>query len=244
MRALRSVFFCEPSAHGDMYRRLARVLEHTAHKHCSDWDVLVEEVTDPGRGDVHARQSFVWNTRKLRWWHDRVIEAPDGAEVLLIDADMAILKPLDDAWAIDFDIAYTVRDVGLPLNGGVVFVRVSDRTRRFVDQWWETNLRFFNDPEAHAPWRAKYAGMNQASFGYVLEEVDHGCDLVKLSCREWNCVKWTTFDRATTRVLHVKSKLRRLTFGVETVARPAPYVKYLIDLWHSLEREARDGRGE
>ncbi len=238
MRLARSVFFCEPGPHGDMYRRLARVHEYTAKKHCAGWDVSVDEIPDPGRGPIEARQSFVWNTEKLREWRAFVLTADDGDELLLADADTAVLRPLDPVWDHSFDVAYTVRERGLPLNGGIVFVRVSAASRQFFDAWWDANLLLFNDPVEHAPWRSKYAGMNQASFGYVLEKVDHDAKLIKLPCQEWNCVQWTGFDQGT-RVLHVKSGLRRATFGLlKKEERPRPHAQRLIALWHKLEKEA------
>lgn len=237
MRGSRTVYFCERGEHGSMYRRLARVHEATMRKHHPSWDVVVEEINDPGRECAGGNPSFMWNTHKLEWWADVIRDAADGDEVLLIDADTAILKPLDDVWARDFDIAYTVRERGLPLNGGVVFVRVNPRSQHFVEEWRQVNRRFFTDPVEHAPWRAKYAGMNQAAFGCVLETVEHSADLLKLPCREWNCVAHEGFSDQVTRVLHVKSKLRRATFGKIPTIRVQPMGRRLVNLWHSLEEK-------
>ena len=218
-----------------MYRRLARVLEDTARRQCAAWGVRVERIEPPEYVSAAGNQSYAWNTQKLEWWRARVMEAAPGTRLLLIDGDTAILRPLDPVWGIDFDIAYTVRPHGLPLNGGVLFLRVGTESRAFVERWWATNLRFLRDPAAHRPWHLKYAGMNQAAFGKVLETARDGCRLLALPCREWNACSPELYERGLTRVLHIKSRLRRATFGTEP---PRPNMSILIKLWHSLERRA------
>lgn len=161
----------------------------------------------------------------------------DGERVLLIDGDMMILHPLDDVWRSPFDLAYTIRERGSkPLNGGVVFLRISNRTRSFMTQWWRENLRFLGNKAEHAEWRRRYAGINQASFGYVIEKLDHGCQLLKLSCKEWNCENtcWKEFN-AKTRIVHIKSKLRRALFGS---GRPERSFQKIMEIWRLMERRA------
>jgi len=186
-------------------------------------------------------QSHVTNSQKLEWWRGVVAAAEDGDRVLLIDADMMITRPLADVWDRPFDLAYTIREEGrLPLNGGVVFVRVSPASRRFVDRWFAVNQRFLANANEHRHWRTKYAGINQAAFGYMLErETDPaivGLELARLTCHEWNAenTAWAKFDPKITRIVHLKSGLRRALFGMPARRE---HVR-LIALWHSLEAEA------
>ena len=159
--------------------------------------------------------------------------------MLLIDGDMAILRPLDPIWNLSFDVAYTARERNrLPLNGGVVFLRVSDRTRQFMEAWWTANLTFLGDNAAHAPWRRSYAGINQAALGYLFEKVDHGCDIRRLLCSEWNCVEWDRFRAGHTRVLHIKSGLRRAVFDLPGGAGHKREIVQLVKLWKALDRAA------
>jgi hypothetical protein len=222
---------------GDNYGRLAKVLEFTARRHCPEWDVRVVRIDPPDYHSAMGNQSHVWNTQKLEWWLRVVEEAPDGAQVLIIDGDMVVPRPRDDVWGQDFDVAYTTRMRSrLPLNGGVVFLRVNERSRTFMRQWWEANVRFLKNAAEHQPWRQKYAGINQSALGFVLEQKRHGCTLVQLPCSEWNCCEWDTFDPKRTRLLHVKSQLRRAVFGM----CPTTYkVRPLVALWKKLERESR-----
>lgn len=227
------------AAVGDQYGRLARVLEYTAGVHCPEWAIRVERLRAP----THYRSalnlpSHVTNSQKLEWWAGVVAAAEDGDRVLLIDADMMIVRPLDDVWDRPFDLAYTYRESGrLPLNGGVVFVRVSPATRRFVDRWFAVNQKFLANANDHRHWRTKYAGINQAAFGYMLErERDPDLAIAKLTCHEWNSenTTWAKFDPAVTRIVHLKSGLRRALFGMPG----RPEYKRLIAIWHELEKQA------
>jgi hypothetical protein len=235
---LAAAYFGSGSA-GDQYGRLARVLEYTAGVHCPNWTIRIERLAAPPAYTSHLGvHSHVTNSQKLEWWRGVVAAAEDGDRVLLIDADMMITRPLEAAWAMPFDLAYTYREEGrLPLNGGVVFVRVSPATRRFVDRWFEINQRFLGNANDHRAWRTKYAGINQASFGYMLErEPDPALTIARLTCHEWNAenTAWAKFDPNLTRIVHLKSGLRRALFGMP--ARPE--FKRLVALWHVLEAES------
>lgn len=225
---------------GDQYGRLARVLEHTAAVHCPEWTIRVERLKAPGAyTSAIGVHSHVTNSQKLEWWRSVVLDAEDGDRVLLIDADMMITRELDAIWSRPFDLAYTIRTEGrLPLNGGVVFVRVSPATRRFVDRWFAVNMKFLANANDHRTWRIKYAGINQASFGYMLErERDPALVLERLTCDEWNAenTSWRKFDPAFTRIVHLKSGLRRALFGSEIKREYKP----IVALWHSLEAQAK-----
>ncbi len=233
---LAAVYFGTGGA-GDQYGRLARVLEYTATLHCPDWRIQIDRATVPHYNSSLGVNSHVTNSQKLEWWRGVVRGAEDGDRILLMDSDMAIVRPLDPVWDLSFDLAYTMRETGrLPLNGGVVFLRVSPRVRAFVDRWFEINQKFLADAAAHRPWRTKYAGINQASFGYMLEREAHGCELTRITCREWNCenTTWAFYDPTITRIVHLKSGLRRALFG----AVPRSEHKTLIAAWHKLEAAA------
>lgn len=218
------------------YDRLARVLEHTARHHCPNWAVNVYRI-DPTPLKAHrrAQNSHIANTQKMESWNDVIQAAPDGDRILLIDADTFFTNPIDDIWDRGFDLAYTNKDSRFPFNSGVIFVRVSPRTKRFFADWAEVNRNMLIDADRHLPWRAKFGGINQAAFGQMLE-TNHGLDMLTLPCQEWNCEDsaWADFDPATTRIVHVKSALRAAVFGNY---KRRPGVARLADLWKELEDE-------
>jgi hypothetical protein len=221
---------------GRTYRRLARVLAFTATQHCPGWDVQIHHLERvPAYTSALGNASHVYNAQNLAAWDAVIQQAREGDEVLFLDADTMIVNPLDPVWDAPFDVAYTVRTKGaIPLNAGVVAVRVSDRTRRFCARWSATCQHFLRHEAAHRPWRRKYKGINQSSLGALLEAHDHGCQIAPLTCLEWNCenTEWASFDPRRTRIVHLKSGLRRAILGV---MRPKPEMQPLVAIWRELD---------
>jgi len=208
---LESPYF---GAEGSMYARMARVLDYTARRHCPGWAVNVRQTEpEPVIGE-RRRALLIVNTQKLGLWCRTILEAPVGDRICLIDSDTFLVNGFDGVWDQDFDIAITVRDFVIPINTGVIFVRVTPQTKAFMQRWHDVNAAMYADIPFHTQWAEKYGGMTQASLGSILESGDHGLNVLNLPCREWNCEdsSWGEFDPAVTRVLHVKSGLRRLIF--------------------------------
>lgn len=216
------------------YPRMARVLDFTAREHNPTWDVRVRQIDPPHVRAKSGATSDTDNAHKLQHWRDIVLTADEGSRILLVDADTFVTGPLDALWDIPFDVAYTTRTSMYPLNAGVVAVRVNHHSRAFFHGWAAQDEAFLHDPEAHAPWRAKYGGMNQASLGCFLESERHDELLTQLPCATWNCedTTWAAFDPATTRLVHVKSALRMAIFKV---APATPALAPLVDAWLAAE---------
>ncbi|HEX2206412.1 MAG TPA: hypothetical protein VHG93_01960 [Longimicrobium sp.] len=231
---------------GSIYARMGRVLDYTAQRHCPGWTINVKPVEpEPIRG-VRRDARFVVNTQKLDLWCRTIVEAPVGDRICLIDSDTFVVNGIDDVWDRDFDLAYTVRDYIIPFNSGVMFVRVTPQTKAFMQRWRDENAAMYGDVSCHMKWREKYGGMTQASLGRLLERDDHGLNLLTLPCGEWNCEDscWGDFDPARTRIVHVKSGLRRLIFQGDVGAPQYPWwtsenLMPLARRWHALERDAK-----
>lgn len=226
---------------GDVYERLARVLQYSARQHCPAWAIDVQAIASPALVSAMGRQSHADNTAKMLHWCAAVAAAPDGARIGLLDADTLIVNPLDDVWHEPFDLAYTTKTGDrIPINTGVAFVRVTPALRAFMTAWRDVQVRMLADRAFHHPWRRKYGGINQAALGYALETgLAHGIAVRTLPCAIWNCedISWRTFDPATTRIVHIKSELRRAIFH-GGVLRRSPAIVPLIRRWTRLEREA------
>lgn len=226
---------------GKRYERMARVFRATAETHCAGWDVNLRQA-DEQQLACHssARQGHVANTQKLEDWNDTVQAAPAGARLLLIDADMFFVNPIDDIWEQDFDIAYTVRHSVLPFNLGVIFVRVSAPARAFFAAWTAENRHMLQKKAVHRLYRSRFGGINQASFGRTLEtDAVRGVNLLGIPCVEWNCEDsaWESFDPRKTRIVHVKSALRRAIFDRNAEDMAKPGVARLVEMWKGLEAE-------
>jgi hypothetical protein len=228
------------------FARMARVLEFTGRRHCPDWSIEVERIVPAPRHSPLGIPSHAHNTMKMDVWTMAIAASEDGDRVLLIDSDTMILRPLDDVWAQDFDLAYTVKlTERFPFNSGVVFLRVGPAVRRFADAWQQENARLLDHPQEHQRWRAKFGGINQAALGAMLTQglvAELGLRIVQLPCREWNCedTSWGAFT-PTTRIVHLKSALRRAIFGLGPTQ---PRLRPLVGLWRQLEREAGGGLAE
>lgn len=231
---------CYFGAPGDAWTRMADVLRYTAAQRCSHWDRTIEAIGPATCKSAIGAYQHAANAHKQAYWAEAVNRAPDGARILLIDADTAILRPLDGAWSHEFDFAYTIR-VGsrFPLNGGVVFLRVNDKTREFMRRWHERTSINLADPNARTTWRRDYGGVAQAALVTLLNQRDHGLALRKLHCVEWNCEdsSWHAFAPMVTRILHIKSALRHCVFGTKAIHIPA--IKRLAVKWRALEDDAR-----
>lgn len=235
-----SYFNAEP---GGRWARLARVLAHSAATHCPAWARRIEAITPAPLTSALGIPSHVHNTQKMAAWAEAVDRAPEGAELLLIDADTVILRPLDDVWDRIVDVGYTTKASRFPFNSGVVFLRVSPRTRAFVRAWLDENIRMLGDKTHHVVWRQQYGGINQAALGYMLTQRPPALQMLELPCAEWNCedASWPAFDPAVTRILHIKGALRRALFPgapVRAVDDPGVMVRRLAALWIAQEQDA------
>jgi len=233
------------------WARLVQVLVHTARTHCPGWTL---DVADTGPSEIYSptgRQPDADNTRKMDAWAAAVAAASDGDRLLLIDGDTIIRRPLDDVWTRRFDLAYTRKpeEARYPFNGGVIFLRVSDRTRRFMQMWRDVNRFLLEHPQEHDVWRPAYGGMNQSALGMLFTQPDqawpaqfkgyrHELDVLRLPCLEWNCEDehWDVFDPSVTRIVHYKSGLQRATLLREDVSRAH---STLVSEWRALEDEAK-----
>lgn len=237
MRRLVSCYF---DGLGINWPRMARVLAYTAGLHCPGWQLALTQLAPPVRRFTENTNHLA-NTAKLAHWCDAVSAAADGDELLLIDADTFIVRPLDDLWESPFDVAYTVRPPGypMPLNAGVIFLRASPTTQRFMVAWRERNQQMLRDRALLARWW-KYRGINQAALGSLLEEeggeLGH---LLPLPCREWNCEdsSWESFAPDVTRIVHVKAALRRAVFPPVPRANTS-HLGALATRWRTLEAES------
>lgn len=224
----------------DQYERLSRVLALTARRHCPTWDIDVRQIPEHTLRSASGNASDGDNHWKLQHWAAAVRDAPDGAQILLLDADTFVTAPLDPLWDHAFDVAYTARDASrYPLNAGVIAVRVSPAARAFMHLWLAQDAALMRNRDAHRAWRQKYGGMNQASLGAVMEEavpLMDGFRLRALPCVHWNAedTAWARFGPET-RIVHVKSALRMTAFAMASF----PKVRALARMWRDLDAEAQ-----
>lgn len=220
---------------------MARVLDYTARLHNPGWEVHVDEI-DALREYVHLNRSA--NALKLAAWQEIVDDVPDDTHLLLMDADMVVMHPLDVVWASEFDIAFTVRpdrmhgQTRIPLNGGFVAMRTSHIVREFFRAWQAMSARMTKDTQLHQRWRSRFGGQNQAALGAMFESPEFKRLHVNwLPCDRYNACEpeWREHWQ-TAKTLHLKSGLRQALF--DPLAKPEPHLKPIVAHWLELEKAA------
>ena len=219
-----------------MYTKLLRVFEQSVKENDPGNDTVVKTIPPPR---VRNNQCFSSNTLKLGVWVEEMEKLPEGHEICFIDCDMMVLQPPNDVFELDFDIAYTKRPHKkthrLPVNGGVVFCRNTEKARAFMKDWKSVNDKMFMDRKFHERWRKKYAGMNQSAFGYLMEHPqDYTAKLVPVECNTYNVCNesWNKVGHdSDIRIVHIKSALRKACTSGKC---DNPQYKTAVLLWLGL----------
>jgi len=177
-----------------------------------DVEVDVLRTSEPSL-NVRRHRGMTANTLKLEMQEDKLKELGEG-NVALMDCDMMFMGDISDVFEQDFDVGYIARpDPRIPINGGVIFVKINERSLDFFKQYREANDRMYKDKMFHNVYKSKYHGMNQAAFGYMLENYKGGAKVVAFPSEIYDACEdtWSTaMEKA--KVIHFKGRLRRLTF--------------------------------
>lgn len=174
-----------------------------------DANIIERRVAAP---PVKSKRCFASNTLKLAIWQKEMEKLPDGEFICFADCDMLLLKSPEDVFSHDFDIAYTERlRKSPPVNGGIVFAKNTEKARQFMMKWHEVNDKMYANPSFHNHYRQKYAGMNQAAFGWLLEHPkEYTAKLKSVPCKTYNSCNetWHIIDD-NTMMIHIKGELRK-----------------------------------
>lgn len=221
-----------------IYERMSLVLRATARAYIPDALIDIRRIpaplTDLARSVIEHWKAA--NSDKLRHWVDCCDKLPDGAQAILLDVDTFIRDDPSDAWDTPFDVGLTKRREShkYPFNGGVVFIRVNHRSRRFMRQWLAANEYLRKNPQAHRPWRLSHGGMNQAALGFILAQ-GVACKVAHLPTWRFNACDasdWADIEGAA--IVHVKADMRK---ALEGAARPTEVTRSIIEQWWRLEQQ-------
>lgn len=196
MKALTVQFDLETRT-GDLYERLLNVLIKTWNIHAN---IPLEVHRIPAPDPFREKYAFDSNTAKLDIWADHFDQ-----DTIFIDCDMMLLEDISDGFKYVENVGYTIRKhTRMPFNGGVVFMRHTEYAKKFLDKWREVNKEMYYDPAFHNKYRKTYGGINQASFGWMLEsgwKADRVPEVYNL------CQPFANWQEA--KMIHVKSQLRK-----------------------------------
>lgn len=170
------------------------------------WEYSMDIPLEVVQENPPQKSGKIWgvetNTRKLQLWQKYFTE-----DIIFCDCDMLVRGDITEGFQKIKDIGYTERTDGkLPLNAGVVFARYSNYSKRFLEEWERINQRMYEDPKFHKPWNEKYAGINQAALGWMLEN-GWTADVLPESYNMCIPSRWKEG-----KMVHIKSGAREICF--------------------------------
>lgn len=142
---------------------------------------------------------FHYNHYKLMMWADNLND-----DVIFTDCDMLCLDDITCGFD-HVDHVGICKSQTYPFNAGVIFVKNTKQSKQFIQEWIAIDERMLNESSFHHFWTMKYAGINQASFGYLYE--NGFSDIISVLPDVYNmCNPWKGWSQA--KMIHVKSQLR------------------------------------
>lgn len=233
----------EPAIAGrtDIFHEMFEVFRNSVLKNMPNAEII-ELYVDSKK--VKAKQRIIYtNHQKLIAWADYAKTMNENA--IFIDCDMLILGDLSEVFELyDFDVAITsnINKEKFPFNGGVVFVRNTDKAKAFMQRWAEVDLQMFEDVILHKKYKKKYQGMNQSALGYLYEEEKSIANLIQVPCSRYNAVdeNWDDINENTSKekmplAIHYKGSLRKQLFEDESKLNTNNNIykkrMYILDIW-------------
>lgn len=235
------------------YTRLLRVFERSVSRHMPTATFIQRRIPAPKVPVEVSHTHFTSNTVKLEIWREEMDRADEP--IVFADCDMLATGDLSEIFGQkvsndvlhkpygDFDIALTDRyNSKYPINGGMVYANPTPAAREFFALWQDANRRLYEDPKEHKKWREKYAGMNQAALGMLLETYKFDAYVVLVPCSTWNAcdADWINFDDEV-KACHIKGRMRRSVLSKLQIEDMQPHLRKIAKIWREYEdRDARN----
>lgn len=199
---IHTVFFDGTGQTRTDFKRLRDVFIASCRQHMPHARLVVHNI--PACQMQGRAYGMTSNTYKLAKW----VEIAEAAkeDIVLCDCDVMFVNSIDDAFELDFDLAYTRRTGLLPFNSGVVFLRPTDHAKACMRKWLAVNNEMFRNSPFHMRYRDKYAGMNQAAWGYLLESGELPGKVISVDPKYNACGSDNAGDDV--RVIHIKDDVR------------------------------------
>lgn len=216
------------------YRKLYPVFVESAKSRIPNVEVEKYELRPPQKKLVHTFDTCYAHLQACK----KILK--DKQDVAVCDCDLLFKKDITDLWKQDFDIAITVRKI-IPYNTGIWWYRHNSRSERFIKEWVKNTLyirgRVINDDIPAKRFVAHHGGIDQASLAITIEKNNYA-KVLKLDSVIWNaCQHEWEFITKDTRVIHIKSKLRKYCFG--QLSEPPEYLIPIIKIWREYYDRAR-----
>ena len=208
------------------YRQLLKVFLATAAEHMPGVEVDLIKVRPPRKISRKHDMAHAFNLAA-----ERAMQGRENAAVC--DIDLMFVQSIESVFALDFDVAVTVREK-YKYNTGLWFYRPTAKADIFLDTWIRNTHEMMQHPdqEENKSMIAEYAGIDQASLAQTISEKKR-INVLELQCTVWNSCQgeWKHINK-NTKVIHVKSGLRRIAMK----KKMKPGEEYLIkhaEKWRS-----------
>jgi hypothetical protein len=221
------------------YKILLDVFRKSVQIHMPKVNFISIEPTPPAY-ESDRIAGFLDNTFKLKYWIDFFKHTDDN--IIFADCDLFAIRDGNHAFNSDFDIAYTAikQPYKAKLNGGILMTKPTDAAYRFLQEFQSINDRMYQDIDFHEVWRKKYAGMNQAAFGCVLETGINGAKIHTHMTQEWNAVDRDLKEiNDKTVFVHIKDRLRNMLIQC---AEPQGVGEKVMREWYRVKNMIKIGK--
>jgi len=224
----------------DRYQKLLDVFIYSAKFHMPKIELEIEHIDPPPQakngGDQHhvdCNHSFL---REIEY----AIHSKE--ELAVCDTDLMFLRSIEDVSKRNFDIAITVRKVARKYNTGLWFTKPTSKAVDFLKLWRDKTILVTENFDTMWPRYKEYAGIDQISLHLALQDnlkKDYA-HVIKLPCVEWNATQdeWE-FITPKTRVIHIKSILRRILINDWDIDENHKYLIPLIQRFQAYLETAR-----
>lgn len=209
------------------YRRLLKVFLATAAEHMPDVEVDLIKVRPPRKISRKHDMAHAFNLAA-----ERAIQG--GKDAAICDIDLMFMQSIEPAFDLDFDVAVTVREK-YHYNTGLWFYRPTDKANIFIKAWIDNTVLMMQHPEQEEIkfMIDKYAGIDQASLARTIAEKKR-INVLELQCTVWNSCQgeWKHINK-NTKVIHVKSGLRRIAVDCKKMKVGEEYLIPHAEKWRS-----------
>lgn len=249
-----STYFDFPS--DGTFTRLAKVFSYSIKKHMPAAELILNRQDPPELGSV--KKNRIANHEKLVWWAEQAKKQTgrfvllDTDTIALGDLEDAFdfapeqtgkIKDIGlcrhktrfyDVYSQGYQTAEGLRKDLIqqlyiaPFNGGAIYCNPTPETFALLDAWVRADEKLLRDPALHERYIPRYNGMNQSSFGYLLENPKEAgvsnVDISLLPAELFNVsslIEWGAFTGETEYLLHIKAALRKAVGGATIEGVPS-----------------------
>lgn len=174
--------------------------------------------------------------KKVRSWNAIVKSVPIGTPILLTDIDVAFFsnpfpRVLEDV--IGWDVGRTGH------NTGTIYLSGSEESHIFMQRWEDTTEEMFHKKALYQTYDKKYKGLDQGSFGLLLERGNHPARFVTLPARFHSTY---VNNEVPCYIMHYHSVMSSAIFGNKKISTLKPEMQTYAYAWlEMLERARSDG---